>query len=441
MYIERSFDIIGVMNKGQQGHIPMILHVDGDSFFVACEIARFPELVGKPVAVGAERGIITALNYEAKKLGVTRCMPVFQLRKEFPSVVILPAHFELYEKYSRNLCALLSERFPIVQKYSVDECFAVVYTPVDVIHNETYLNKFLSDLKNEINSTLGVTYSFGLGPTKSLAKAASKMNKPNGHAVITDDSLSIKNALVDISIESVWGIGRATATHLRRLGVSTAFDFIQTERSVIEREFTRPTVDLWHELNGEPRLLVPAERDDYKSMQSTQSFDATNDSNFILAEISRHSEIIGTRMRAMDYVASSFSVFIKYGQQGKRLYKTASFTADQYTNDSSIIIRGAQNAVQSLVDSRIMYKACGITAHNIRLISDTQNDLFGEQIKSNNRNPGSVVDQINQQFGSKTIMNASSMSSYSYRGKISTGRNIINRYEYGLPLPYLGEVS
>jgi nucleotidyltransferase/DNA polymerase involved in DNA repair len=426
----------------QQGHVPMILHVDGDSFFVACEIARFPELVGKPVAVGAERGIITALNYEAKKLGVTRCMPVFQLQKEFPSVTILPAHFELYEKYSQNLCALLSERFSVVQKYSVDECFAVVHVSADQIHDESYLNKFLSDLKNEINSALGVTYSFGLGPTKSLAKAASKMNKPNGHAVIIEDLTVIRNLLKDIPIESVWGIGRKTSEKLRRLGVSTATDFIQTERSIIEREFTRPTVDLWHELNGEPRLSVPAERDDYKSMQSTQSFNATNDANFVLAEISRHSEIIGARMRAMDYVANSFSVFIKYGHHGKRLYKTASFiVSHQYTNDSSVIIKGAHRSLQSLIGKNTQYRACGITAHNIQLLSDTQNDLFGEQTKIQDRNTGSIIDEINKRFGSKTIMNASSMSSYTYRNKISTDRNASNRYEYGLPLPYLGEVS
>lgn len=47
------------------------VHVDGDAFFVACEVARRPELLGKAVVVGEERGIVTALSYEAKRRGVS----------------------------------------------------------------------------------------------------------------------------------------------------------------------------------------------------------------------------------------------------------------------------------------------------------------------------------------------------------------------------------
>jgi DNA polymerase IV len=43
-----------------------ILHLDADAFFATCEQAIHPELRGKPVITGKERGIVAAASYEAK---------------------------------------------------------------------------------------------------------------------------------------------------------------------------------------------------------------------------------------------------------------------------------------------------------------------------------------------------------------------------------------
>ena len=67
----------------------LYFHADGDSFFVACELSLRPELKGKPVIVGADRGIAVAMSMEAKKLGVTRGMPVFKIKKLFQLVQVI----------------------------------------------------------------------------------------------------------------------------------------------------------------------------------------------------------------------------------------------------------------------------------------------------------------------------------------------------------------
>ena len=43
-----------------------ILHVDADSFFASCEIAKNPQLRGKCVVTGGERGIASSMSYAAK---------------------------------------------------------------------------------------------------------------------------------------------------------------------------------------------------------------------------------------------------------------------------------------------------------------------------------------------------------------------------------------
>ena len=47
-----------------------ILHLDGDAFFVSVLQAINPSLKGKPVVAGSERGVATAMSYEAKNMGL-----------------------------------------------------------------------------------------------------------------------------------------------------------------------------------------------------------------------------------------------------------------------------------------------------------------------------------------------------------------------------------
>src|SRR5262249_23741042 len=101
-----------------------VLHVDGDSFFASCEIARRPWLRHKPVATGSERGIATAVNYVAKARRITRAMRPFEMRKVCPDIVILPSDYTAYRLYSQRMYEIVRRYTPHVEEYSVDECFA-----------------------------------------------------------------------------------------------------------------------------------------------------------------------------------------------------------------------------------------------------------------------------------------------------------------------------
>lgn len=60
------------------------------------------------------------------------------------------------------------------------------YKPSDIKYAGG-LEKLVGAIKDEINNKLGVTYSFGLGRTKALAKTASKLNKPNGMVLLLNE--------------------------------------------------------------------------------------------------------------------------------------------------------------------------------------------------------------------------------------------------------------
>ena len=77
-----------------------IIHLDGDAFFASCEQVIDPRLRGKPVVTGAERGIVTAASYEAKVKGVSRGVPLSQVRKLCPDVIFVESHYDIYAEFA-----------------------------------------------------------------------------------------------------------------------------------------------------------------------------------------------------------------------------------------------------------------------------------------------------------------------------------------------------
>ena len=94
----------------------IIVHIDLNCFFVQCEIREHPELAGKPVAIGHEgkRGVISTSSYEARALGVFSGMPVSTARAKSKDLILVPGHYSLYQRYSKNFFAFLKKKYPVL---------------------------------------------------------------------------------------------------------------------------------------------------------------------------------------------------------------------------------------------------------------------------------------------------------------------------------------
>ncbi len=385
----------------------LFLHADGDSFFVSCEVSEHPEYKGMPVVVGEDRGIAVAMSYEAKKLGVTRGMPVFQIKKQFPKVVILSHHFELYNQISNEAYRIFSSFFRQVEIYSIDECFMVV-TPADIKYAGDP-EKLVSAIRDEINDTLGVTYSFGLGRTKVLAKTASKLDKPNGMVLLLN-TVDEENALKKTKIDDVWGIGRQTVPRLHALGIQTAYDFVMYQDEKIQKNFSAPVYTLKQELAGTSILHIDSNPDprDQKSIQSTATFKpASSDPKIVFAELSENIERACERARGLDLVTNSISFFIK---NTDFVHHTGECHLLAYTNNPSEILNIIEPLLHTVLQKNEKIRSTGITLRNLVRREHIPRDLFGIADISETKNIlEEVGDSIRKKFGHNSLKRASSL--------------------------------
>lgn len=415
-----------------------ILHIDGDSFFASCEVSRRPDLFGKPVVVGEERGIATALTYPAKALGLKRGDPVFMIKRDYPSVTILSSHFELYRKFAYNLATILKPEVKEFEAYSIDECFAtIVGTQEEVVAKVTAL-------KNEIQRKLGITYSFGVSTTKTLAKVASKKNKPNGLCFLMGKQ-EIQDALAHTSVESIWGIGWAGAKRMRRHKIITALDFVNSDPSVVlGSSFNKTFNATFEELCGIKHFQVGTLNPHKKSIQSTRTFlQKSSDKKILYGELSRNVEVACSEMRKDGLLTNRVYFFIQPKIKGEK-YVQKMFDLPNYTNSDMAIMKCIEQAFdESLELGNTVFKKTGVMVMNLASYDELEQDLFNhvEYTLKEESKLTNLVDSLRNKYGFGVIALASSLEQNNKRRTDYVRRHKTDIYESGLPYPFLGIIN
>jgi DNA polymerase IV len=381
-----------------------ILHIDGDAFFVGVEVAKNPLLRGKAVVTGEERGIVSALSYEAKALGVTRGMPIFKLKKLFPSVLVLPGDYASYEDYSQRMFDIVRRYADDVEEYSIDECFADL-TGFDKPLRMSY-REIIERIKREVHKELDISVSVGLAPTKVLAKVASKWVKPNGLTII--DSAHINDFLATVPVHKVWGIGPQTSQFLTRQNIRTALDLARQTEAWVEHFLDKHVRELWAELRGVTVFKVdPYAKTVYSSIQKTHTFHPpSGDVNFLLSQLSGHVEDACAKARYYNLAPRKISFFLKtqtfhyYRHEIKLLSPT---------NLPELLIPIIAKEFGKVYKKGIRYRSAGVTLQDLVDSSVVQADLFGDNIRADKFDTiHKQIESLEDKFGKRVVTLASS---------------------------------
>lgn len=395
-------------NQVNGGYPQAIIHVDGDGFFASCELTRRPDLRGKPVVVGGTRGIALAMTPEAKKLGIVRGMPAFQIKQLYPSAIILPGDYDLYEQYATRMYAIVHRYSTVVEEYSVDECFADItnHSKVNTEVEPQYYEEVARKIKYDLESELGVSFSVGLATTKVLAKVGSKHNKPSGLVYIPQGSE--RGFLTDLAVGKVWGIGRATAEMLYQRGINTAQQFVDQPEWWVKESLAKPHRTIWAELQGKAVYVVdPDSHAEQKSIASTRTFRPTStDKAVVLSQLSKNIEDACSRARVRGLAARHVYCFLKSQEFQYRRFELQLLSA---TNIPTDILAAVAPLFEKYFVQGILYRATGITLSDIVPAAMIQNDLFGSSAKAEQAEAlYRTLDTLGHKYGPRVVHLASS---------------------------------
>lgn len=401
----------------------MFAVVDCDNCFVSCERVFQPDLKGKPVVVLSNNdGCVVARSNEAKALGIKMGVPIYQIKElvQKHGVEIRSSNYILYADLSNRVMSILrSQPVACVEQYSIDEAFLTIDdnpiagTPsAGIGATEASLRPWAEGLVKQIEQWTGMPVSIGIGPTRTLAKAATwfaKKFKGYNKVCIIDTEERRQKALQTFDIGEVWGVGWRGVDKYRYYGIQTAWDLTQRSQSWVQKNFTINGARTWRELRGDS-CITTLETGSKKSICTSRSFDGmVSNQKQLEMYISNYASHCAQKLRQQHSVCSLITCFAQTNHHRPDLKQLdAGLTVTLVTPSASTheIVAAALRALRGFWHEGYLFKRAGVIVSGISSDAAIQQDLFDElspeQRQKLNR-ISQVMDFINRRHGNDTL--------------------------------------
>ena len=388
----------------------VIFHVDVNAAYLSWEaVYRLRHLGAKEdlrkqaAGVGGDtalrHGIILAKSVPAKRYGIRTGESILEAKRKCPSLILVPPHYQLYEKASKAFIEILKEFSPAVEQYSIDEAFidmtgtqALWYSP----------EAAAEAIRKRVRDELGFTVNIGISSNKVLAKMASDFEKPDKvHTLFPEE---IETKLWPLSVSELFFVGSRTKRKLDSLGIYTIGELARTDPEILKSHLKKQGEILWAFANGIDTSPVEPEPEANKGYGNslTLPFDVTEVCQARLALLSL-SETLGARMRKDQVRAQVFTLSVKtwdfrcYSHQKKfsdptdlteEIYKRAVLLLGQVWKGEPIRHLGIQGSSLAGKDMPV------------------QGSLFQGEAYEKRRRAEMTVDRIRQRYGADAVKRA-----------------------------------
>jgi DNA polymerase IV (archaeal DinB-like DNA polymerase) len=270
---------------------PIVLHVDADCFYAACERLREPELRGEPVVVGMgyepgeTNGAVATASYEARAFDVESAQAISSALERLPRRTALDpespdydpeltesetGHYrsvdmDYYESVAGEVQAILHDCADVVREVSIDEAY------LDVTDRTIWevADGFARHVKDRIRREVGIVVSVGVAPTMSAAKIASDFEKPDGLTTVRPGEL--REFLAPLDVDLLHGVGPVTARELRGMGLEAAGDVAAADPGPLVERFGERGRELYDRARGDDDRRVEP-KGDPKSFSRESAF-------------------------------------------------------------------------------------------------------------------------------------------------------------------------
>lgn len=335
-----------------------IIHVDMDAFYASVEQMDFPELRGKPLAVGGSevRGVVSAASYEARKFGVRSAMSGVQAKRNCPDLIFVRPRFDRYKEISNQIRKIFLDYTDLVEPLSLDEAY------LDVTQNKKgnpSASLIAQEIRKRIHDEVGLNASAGISVNKFVAKIASDYNKPNGQKTVNPEE--VESFLENLEIKKFYGIGKVTKEKMYQHGIFTGKDLKSKTREYLEHHFGKSGGFYYTIVRGIHNSEVKPNRIS-KSVAAEHTFNENLTSEiFMLEKLERIAAELEKRLKKYTLSGKTVTLKIKYSDFTTQ---TRSKTLPYFIADKGLLLETAKELLfqERMKDS---VRLLGISLNNL----------------------------------------------------------------------------
>lgn len=398
----------------------LIFHVDVNSAYLSWEAARRVSLGEDdirliPSAIGGDldkrTGVTLAKSIPAKKFGIRTGEPVAMALRKCPDLFLARPDFRLYEASSKAFMDICREYAPVVEKYSIDECFLdmsgthrIYPDPVAIAHS----------IKDKIRDTLGFTVNVGIGDCKILAKMASDFEKPDKVHTLYRHEISKK--MWPLPVRELFSVGASTAEKLERAKIRTIGDLANTPLDRVQKivgiKLGKQIHDYPNGIDDSPVLSAPEEAKGYSISTTLEEDVVTSEqAHKVLLALT---DSVTARMRADNVKAYCVAVSIRSNDFKTRSHQRKLMDPTDISNEVYLL---SKQLFAELWDGRTPLRLIGVALNDLTREETPQMSLFPDEKKERSRKLDQAYDAINKKFGASTIQRLSNLQSDLQVGK------------------------
>jgi DNA polymerase IV len=280
-----------------------------DAFYASVEQLDNPELRGKPIAVGgsAERGVVAAASYEARKFGVRSAMSSKIAKQICPDLIFVKPRFERYKEISNEIRKIFYSYTDLVEPLSLDEAFLDV---TDNKKNMSSSTEIAQEIRAKIFEKTGLHASAGISINKFIAKIASDVNKPNGQKTVPPDE--VLEFMSNLKIEKFFGVGKVTAKKMKMHGIYSGKQLKEFSLEYLKENFGKSGQHFYNIVRGIQQSEVKPNRI-RKSIAAERTFEKDlAEERYMLEKLEAIAEELERRMTKTKTKGKTITLKIKY---------------------------------------------------------------------------------------------------------------------------------
>ncbi len=389
--------------------------IDLNNFYVSCERVFDPKLWGRPVVVLSNNdGACVARSQEAKALGIAMGVPWFQVAplQHSHGLIALSSNYALYGRLSQRIAAIIRSHVPQQEIYSIDESFVDLSGIADP-------NTLATQLRQKILDWTHIPSCIGIATTKTRAKLANHIAKthPEFQGVFNLESCTPQwqeNIFRHMDVQEVWGIGRRMAKRLQNLGIHSVFDLYKANPHELHHQIGVVLARTILELQGKPCLNLHTQPVPQQQMVVSRSFSGlVTHINELKSALLQHTCRAAEKLRQRGLVTPALIVFAHthpFRTQDPQYHGHCMVPLVTPSQDTLQLVQAAVQGLKQMYRPGYRYKKAGVMLPDLRPCHEQQSDWLDPGTSCQRQSLMQTLDQINQRFGQKTLVPASTLN-------------------------------